>query len=75
MGRFSAYSAFSAVILSAVTISTPLRHNALKFDLGVMAKVDQQPELKPGCFEVILDLGPVLVSQFAHGLELENDLS
>ncbi len=51
-------------------VSATLRHNALKFDLGIVAKVDQQPELEPGCFEVILDLGPMLVSQFAHRFEL-----
>src|SRR3989442_809948 len=73
-GLISAYSAYSAVALSAIAVSAPLCHDALKLDLGVMAKVDQQPQFEPRRFEIVLHLRPMFVSQLAHRLEFQNDL-
>ena len=52
--------------LAAVAISAALGNDALKLDLGIVTKVAQQTQLKPGGLEVVLHLRPVFVSQLAH---------
>ena len=45
------------------TKTESLADNALVFELGVVAKVDQQAELVAGRFKVVVDLGAMLVGQ------------
>ena len=39
-----------------------------------MSQVDQQPELQPSRFKVILHLGAMLVGELADRLQFQNDL-
>jgi hypothetical protein len=57
-----------------MTISSAFCHEAFELEFGIVAKVDQEPELKPCGFEIILDLSPMFVRQWTHSLQLKNDL-
>jgi len=61
--------------LAAESVSAPLRYDALKLDLGVVPKVDEQAELEASRLEIILNLGAVLFDQFRHCFELQNDFA
>ena len=61
--------------LAAESVSAPLRYDALKLDLGVVPKVDEQAELEASRLEIILNLGAVLFDQFRHCFKLQNDFA
>jgi hypothetical protein len=46
--------------------------NALVFQFGVMAEVDEKPKFKPARFQVIKNLSVLLVSQFGDGLQFDD---
>lgn len=45
------------------------------FELGVVTEVDEEAEFKAGCFEVVVELGAVLVCEFGDGFEFDDDFA
>ena len=48
-------------------------NDPLLLDFAVCPEVHQETETIPGCLQVIVDLGPVFVSQLRDGLDLHDD--
>src|ERR1700722_11257351 len=55
------------------TVSAARVGDAFDLEFRIVTKVHEQTELKSGCLQIILYLSAVLLSQFPHGLEFEND--
>ena len=56
---------------SAAKTST---HNAFILQFRIMTEVDQQAKFVPGSFQIVVDLGTVLIGELRYGLDFQNNL-
>ena len=61
------------IILLGRFICIPSQGDALDFDFGVVAEVDDESKAMPGGFEIVVHLGLMLRRDFFYRLEFEND--
>jgi hypothetical protein len=50
-------------------------HDALVLEFAMGPEVDEQAESISGCFEVVVDLGPMFVGKCGDGFDLDKDLA
>ena len=71
--RISRISRLRILVMASVT--STFRHDSLHLCFWIMPKVHEQAQFHSGGLKIILDLRAMLVSQLAHGLQLEHHFS
>src|SRR5204862_4689544 len=74
--KSSPYFAWLAVPQTSlhVSVSAFLGHDSFNLSFRIVTKIYKEPQLESRCFEVILNLGAVLVCEFCYRFEFQHDL-